>query len=66
MSKFWEKVYKCKHKNLNPNYCETIWCTCKGKEYHCLDCGIYTIECLCGEYTNSLSGWNYKRRKGVK
>ena len=61
--KFWDKVIKCKHKNLSPNYCVPIYCTtpyCDGDEWHCLNCGVYISECRC--LSNSgMSGWSYKR-----
>jgi len=76
INKFWDKVLKCKHENLNPNYYEDIYCPtpyCSGYETHCLDCGVYISECGCG-YNNGMSGWPYRRRciqeknnlKGVK
>jgi hypothetical protein len=48
---FWERVYKCKHKNMNPNYSESVSCWtpyCSGWEEHCLDCGVFITECGCG------------------
>lgn len=63
MNKFWEKVKKCKHKNLSSNYCEIIPCgtpCCSGYETHCLDCGVYITQCSCG-YNNGMSGWPEKR-----
>ncbi len=63
MSKFWDKVIKCKHKNLSPHYYETIYCPtpyCGGYEVHCEDCNVYISECGCG-YNNSMSGWPERR-----
>jgi len=63
MSKFWEKVEKCEHKNLNPNYFESISCDtpyCHGSEEHCLDCGVYISKCGCG-FNNGMSGWPERR-----
>lgn len=74
MDKFWEKVSKCKHENLSPDYCETVSCGtpyCKGSEVHCLDCGVYITECGCG-CCNGMSGWpesrwiTYYRKKHQK
>ena len=65
MSKFWDKVHKCKHDNLSPNYLENIYCGtpyCSGYETHCLDCGVYISECQCG-FENGLSGWPSKKYK---
>jgi len=63
MTKFWDKVIKCKHKNLNPNYYETIYCPtpyCSGHESHCDDCGVYISKCGCG-FNNGMSGWSERR-----
>lgn len=63
MNDFWNKVVKCEHKRLSPNYLEYIPCDtpyCTGYESHCLDCGIYISECGCGSNAG-LSGWPYKR-----
>ena len=63
MSEFWDKVTKCKHEHLSPNYLELIPCGtpyCRGSESHCLDCGVYISECGCNS-NNGLSGWPYKR-----
>jgi len=63
MPKFWKKVLKCKHENLNPNYCQFVGCGtpyCSGWEVHCLDCGAYISECGLG-FMNGVSGWPYKR-----
>jgi len=62
-NKFWDKVLKCKHENLDPNYYEYIGCPtpyCSGSETHCLDCGVFISECGCG-YNNGMSGWSHKR-----
>lgn len=62
ISPFWEKVIKCEHKNLSPNYCERVPCCsdyCSSDETHCLDCGVYITECICGAH--GLSGWPNKR-----
>ncbi len=63
-SKFWEKVYQCKHENLSSDYsaqilCGTPYC---GSEDHCLDCEVYIQECQCG-FCNGLSGWLHERNK---
>jgi hypothetical protein len=63
MSKFWDKVYQCKHKNLYPDYYENVYCGtpyCSGNESHCKDCGVYIAECGCGS-SGGLSGWSYER-----
>lgn len=65
MSKFWDKVEKCNHKNISPNYldggqCETSYC--EWSEDHCLDCGVYITKCGCG-YCNRMDGWPWKKRK---
>lgn len=63
MSNFWDKVYKCKHKNISPNYSPMVYCDtpyCTGHEEHCLDCGVYISDCLC--HSNfGYSGWPHKR-----
>ena len=61
--KFWDKVEKCNHKNISPNYCVAIYCatpSCRGFEGHCLDCGVYISSCRCGS-NNGFSGWSDKR-----
>jgi len=61
--KFWERVNKCKHENLSPNYSVLVCCPtpyCSGEEVHCLDCGAYSTKCGCG-YMNTISGWPYRR-----
>jgi len=63
MNKFWDKVSKCKHKNLSPDYnvggnCATPYCS--WWEDYCLDCGVYITKCGCG-FNNGMSGWPYKR-----
>ena len=60
---FWEKVEKCKHINLYPDYyqgfsCETEYCS--AFEIHCSDCGVFITECDCG-YCNGMSGWPESR-----
>jgi hypothetical protein len=63
MSNFWNKVMKCKHKNLSSDYCAYIFCDtpyCSGWEEHCLDCGVYISNCRCGS-THGMSGWPEKR-----
>ena len=61
----WEKVSKCKHKNLY-NYghwslCSTLYCGSEF-EYHCRDCNVFFNECDCG-VENGMSGWSYRRWK---
>jgi len=64
MNKFWEKVHKCEHKNMNQDYfkhdicCDAIYCI--WIENHCLDCGVYITHCSCGS-NNGMSGWPEKR-----
>jgi hypothetical protein len=63
MSKFWDKIDKCKHKNLNPDYIEGIYCHtpyCGGDEVHCDDCGVFISQCGCGS-NNGMSGWSENR-----
>jgi hypothetical protein len=63
MSKFWEKVEKCKHENLYENYYVNIYCStpyCDGEEVHCKDCGAYISTCGCG-CNDGISGWPWKR-----
>jgi hypothetical protein len=65
LTKFWQKVKECKHKNISPNYSEIIYCStpyCNGEEIHCLDCGAYISKCGCG-FNNGMGGWSLKRRK---
>lgn len=67
IDKFWDKVLKCKHENLNPNYLQFIPCStpyCSGNEVHCMDCGVYISECGCG-YNNGMSGWPYQRHEVI-
>jgi len=62
---FWDKVSKCKHKNLSPNYLEYVECgtpLCQGYESHCLDCGAYITECGCG-FVSGISGWGERRNQ---
>ena len=64
MSKFWDKVNKCKHENES-DYHEYLGCCtpgCHGSESRCLDCGVFITECRCGDWTG-MSGWSNKRRK---
>ena len=63
MTKFWDKVIKCEHKNLDPNYYEYVPCGtpyCGGHEMRCLDCGVYITKCGCG-FNNGMSGWPDRR-----
>jgi hypothetical protein len=63
MTKFWDKVSKCKHKNLDASYYEYVPCWtpyCSGWESRCLDCGVYITECGCG-FNNGMSGWPDRR-----
>lgn len=65
MSKFWNKVDKCKHENMSPGYYEGVSCWtdyCGGQESHCLDCGVYIVKCGCGS-CNGMSGWSDKRHR---
>ena len=65
MDEFWDKVIKCEHKNLSPEYFAPIYCStpyCNGEEYHCLDCGVYISDCLC-RCNQGMSGWSHKRWK---
>ena len=65
MNKFWDKVEKCDHKNLEPNYYKNVPCGtpyCYGRETHCLDCGVYITECGCG-FNNGMSGWPDRRHR---
>ncbi len=65
MSKFWDKVFKCNHKNKEPNYLENVNCAtpfCNGDETRCADCGVFMTECGCG-YCNGLSGWSEHRHR---
>jgi len=62
MSKFWNKVKKCKHKNLS-EYSRYLPCGTPyygGEEAHCLDCGVYISKCSCGS-NNGMSGWPLNR-----
>ena len=62
MSKFWDRVHKCKHE-INPNYCEPIYCDtlfCRGVEVHCMKCGVYISHCDCFA-NDGMSGWPTKR-----
>ena len=63
-NKFWDRVYKCSHENLSPNYNPLVRCPtpyCSGSETHCLDCGVYTTKCGCGA-NDGMSGWPWKRQ----
>ena len=60
---FWDKVNKCKHKNLYDNYLKMISCSspyCYGHEVHCKDCNVYISTCGCGS-ENGMSGWSKQR-----
>lgn len=62
MNKFWKKVLECKHDNISPDYYNFVDCNtdyCDASEQHCLDCGIYIIDCSCG--VTGMSGWSTKR-----
>ena len=67
MPKFWDKVLKCEHKNLSPNYlpyfmmCGTPYCG-DISEDHCLDCGVYITHCKCMS-EDGMSGWSLGRRR---
>lgn len=59
---FWDKVHKCSHKNLSPDYlghayCSTPYCGGGMYETHCLDCGVFISKCDCG-VNNGMSGWS--------
>jgi len=65
---FWDKVEKCDHSNISPNYyvgfsCDTPYCS--GYECHCLDCGVYISECYCG-YNRGMSGWSHRRYRNFE
>ena len=65
MSKFWDKVLKCKHENLYPHYLRGISCPtpyCRGHETHCKDCGAYITTCGCG-FLSGMSGWSESRSR---
>lgn len=65
---FWDKVKKCRHKNLSPDYAVPIYCQtpyCGGDEAHCLDCGVFISKCGCG-YNNGMSGWPQKRWRKIE
>lgn len=64
VSKFWDRVEACEHKNLT-NYDVGIGCgtpMCSSGESHCRDCGVYIETCGCMS-CNGLYGWSYMRRK---
>jgi len=68
MSKFWDKVEKCDHKNLSPDYIEPVYCGtpyCSGYEEHCLDCGVFITKCGCG-FCNGMSGWPERRWRDIE
>jgi len=68
MNEFWDKVERCEHKNLNPNYLEggTCWTPyCGWWEEHCLDCGVYITKCGCG-FCNGMSGWPEQRWRSLR
>lgn len=63
MNDFWDRVERCRHEHISPNYLEFIQCGtpyCTGSEYHCLDCGAFITECGCHSI-GGVSGWPYKR-----
>ena len=63
MITFWDKVEKCEHKNLSPDYCAYVRCStpyCRGDEFHCLNCGAYITECGCHS-CDGISGWPNSR-----
>ena len=63
MSKFWDKVCECEHKNLYDDYFEYIYCDtplCSGNETHCKDCGVFIVTCDCMS-SNGMSGWSNRR-----
>lgn len=67
MTKFWDKVLKCKHENIDPDYYDYVSCStpyCTGYEIRCADCGVYITKCGCGA-CNGMSGWPDKRRRGL-
>lgn len=60
---FWERVRKCDHKNLSPDYAVGFGCGtpyCRVTEDHCLSCGVYITKCGCG-FFNGMSGWPESR-----
>lgn len=68
MSKFWDKVDKCKHEDMSPDHFENIYCDtpyCGGQEEHCLDCGAYISSCGCGS-NNGMSGWPEVRWRKIR
>lgn len=66
IEKFWDKVEKCKHEHLSPNFDSSVICCenhsigCIANESHCLDCGVYITECSCGAI-RGMSGWSHER-----
>lgn len=70
VSKFWDKVLKCEHKNLYPDYYEGWSCSgaghvgCMASEYHCKDCGVYFSECGC-HTDEGMSGWPWRRWRNL-
>ena len=59
----WDKISRCDHKNLYPDYCATIHCStpyCTGYEIHCKDCGAFISTCGCGAW-DGVSGWPIAR-----
>ena len=60
---FYDRVSKCKHKRLTEHdawgSCGTDFCG-TWSESHCADCGVFIIECLCGD-ENGMSGWPARR-----
>ena len=60
-----ERISRCEHKNLYPNYSVSIPCGtpyCSGEETHCRDCGGYISDCGC-HYNTGISGWPQKRHR---
>ncbi len=58
MSKFWDRVEKCNHKDRT-NYYVDVYCStpyCSGHESHCRSCGVYISECGCSS-ESGMSGW---------
>jgi len=61
----WDKVEKCKHKNVHENYLASLGCACGGCEYHCKDCGVFFSVCDCGE-ASGVSGYEFFRQLEYK
>lgn len=64
MSKFWDKVLECDHKNFTTHYpyvsCSTPYCS--AQEVHCKDCGVFIESCGCMS-NNGMSGWSRSRHR---